>query len=71
MTHRPWWELFEQLPPEDQAAIKANTAKVIEERRRERGRGAAAARPQENGIGRAAATARPGGALKDSAGTGR
>ena len=29
MTHRPWRELFEQLPPEDQAAIKANTAKVL------------------------------------------
>lgn len=38
--HRPWRELFEELPPEDQAEIKANTAKVLEERRRERGRGA-------------------------------
>ena len=38
--HRPWRELFEKLPPEDQAEIKANTAKVLEERRREGGRGA-------------------------------
>ncbi len=39
---RPWRELFEKLPPEDQAEIKANTAKVLEERRRETGRGAPA-----------------------------
>ena len=38
--HRPWRELFEKLPPEDQAEIKANTTKVLEERRRERGCGA-------------------------------
>ncbi len=31
MRLRPWRELFEQLPPEDQAAIKANTAKVVGE----------------------------------------
>ena len=41
--HRPWRELFEKLPPEDQAEIKANTARVLEERRRERGFGAPAA----------------------------
>ena len=32
--HRPWRELFEKLPPEDQVEIKANTAKVLEERRK-------------------------------------
>ena len=48
MTHRPWRELFEQLPPEDQAAIKANMAKVIEERRRERGRGGGGAARERN-----------------------
>ena len=31
MRTRPWRELFEQLPPEDQAEIKANTEKVVAE----------------------------------------
>ena len=48
--HRPWRELFEKLPLEDQAEIKANTAKVLEERRQGRGRDAPAVPgPRERG----------------------
>ena len=64
--HRPWRELFEKLPSEDQAEIKANTAKVLDERRRGRGRGAPAVpEPRERGAAVEAArvvegaTARP------------
>ena len=55
--HRPWRELFEKLPPEDQAEIKANTARVLEERRRERGRGAPTV-PEPRGRGAAVEAAR-------------
>ena len=29
MSHRPWRELFERLPPKTQAEVKENTATVL------------------------------------------
>ncbi len=63
---RPFSELTKDFTPERRARIEA-----IKARMREEDPLAAATPPQEHGSGDAAATARPGEALNDPAGTGR